>query len=107
MITATNLLTALVCALLGYIAGRLDLLLTSGVVTQSKPQSFFAKTSRESESKQQVSRVAAPDIDTSVYVGAVSTDNLVKSNNATIGKTSVTTDNINQSVSKLSQLKGK
>lgn len=99
---------------LGYIAGRLDTLArTLANSSISPPSGFFAKDnnnkSRKNHSNQGSANEPASvgDIDTSIYVGAVTTDNLVKTTGATLGTTSVTEDNINQSVSRLAQLKAK
>lgn len=96
---------------LGYIAGRVDLLVKLQQPAPSLPAGFFAKnenqTRRQSKDTNEPPRVMVDDIDTSLYVGAVSTDNLLKTGNTKLGTTSVTTDNINQSVSKLAQLKSR
>lgn len=109
MTDATYVLLSLIVFALGYIAGRVDLIVKSGRTvseTTQPPQSFFAKTGNVEKEIKKV-KVAVPDIDTSLYVGAVVTDNLVKTNAATLGTTSTTSDNINASVSKLAQLKNK
>jgi hypothetical protein len=107
MITELHIAVGAVCLVLGYIAGRVDLMTHRGVAQPVSPQGFFSKPTRAREEQSTSAAVAVGDIDTRMYVAAVSTDNLTKADTTQIGKTSVTADNINQSVSKLSQLKGK
>lgn len=98
---------AAVGLLIGYALGRLDLLvfLTKcrelGVATPSvaKPRSFFDQPEPK--------KSAAVDIDTRKFVNPVKTDDLTKSGDTSLGKTTVAQDDIQASVSKLAQLKGK
>lgn len=106
---------ALACGVfaLGYIAGRLDTIAKILANKSISPQpGFFAKDdnkSRKNHNNQDSASasIQVGDIDTSIYVGAVATDNLIKTTGATLGTTSTTEDNINQSVSRLAQLKAK
>ncbi len=98
-----------ICFVLGYIAGRVDFIAATlrDQPTHQPVQSFFSKTARADDKKDnKPAPVAVANIDTRVYVAPIATDNLTKTNESQLGKTSVTADNINQSVSKLSQLKG-
>lgn len=99
-----------ICFVLGYVAGRVDLILLTlrEQHTHQPVQSFFSKKAKADDRKDnKPAPVAVDDIDTRVYVAPIATDNLTKTNESQLGKTSVTADNINQSVSKLSQLKGR
>ena len=99
----------LLCAgyVLGYIVGRLDLiygaLRCAGLGGSDKPSTV----SRDFFSQQAAAPKTKIEIDERKYVGAVKTDNLVKTSEAGIGKTTVAQDDIQASVSKLAQLKGK
>ena len=67
------------------------------------PNDFFAKVAAE-EAPAAKSKIA---IDERKFVGRVETDALVKMSENSIGKTTVAQDDIQASVSKLAQLKGK
>lgn len=99
------------CFLFGYLLGRVDLLVyLSRREGQPAPsQSFFAKVAQtETKTSFAANKITAvSDIDTRVFVAPLATDNITKSENVTIGKTNVVEDDINKSVSKLAQLKGK
>lgn len=99
----TGLLYLLIGIAIGYAIGRLDSLIGALRVggNDAKPQSFFAK---EAAAKREKAKV---EIDERKYVAAVNTNTLTKLSEAELGKTSVAEDNIQQSVSKLAQLKGK
>jgi len=95
----------------GYIVGRVDLLYRtvhmfaeqlSGVVAE-KPKDFFRKVADEDKPK----AANKVEINDSKFVAAVKTDSLTKSNETAIGKTITTDDDIQASVSRLAQLKGK
>lgn len=87
----------------GYLCGRLDTLISvCRKVDVAAPKGFFHKTpGKFSLTKANV------DIDDKKYVTPISTDALVKTTDTALGETSVSTDNIQQSVSKLAQLKTK
>jgi hypothetical protein len=98
---------------LGYIVGRLDLIYrtcsifrkveygdVSGFANRERPRDFLAKAAEDS-AKEKI------EIDERKYVSAVKTDDLVRSNDKTLGKITTTDDDIGASVSKLAQLKGK
>lgn len=96
--------------LVGYIVGRLDFLVfltkcsdsAAAVIpaqSAAKPRSFFD----QSEAKPK----AALDIDTRKFVNPVKTDDLTKAADTSLGKTTVAHDDIQASVSKLAQLKGR
>ena len=94
--------------LVGYIVGRLDFLVfltkcsdspAAATAATTKPRSFFDQP--EAKPK------AALDIDTRKFVNPVKTDDLTRSADTSLGKTTVANDDIQASVSKLAQLKGK
>jgi hypothetical protein len=107
-------LTALFLLIVGYVAGyvvgRLDLLyrtmrlFVAGLsdVVADKPKDFFKKAAADDRPK--ATKIAIND---SKFVAPVKTDSLTKSNETTIGKTTTTDDDIQTSVSRLAQLKGK
>lgn len=105
---------AAVGLLVGYIVGRLDFIvflfkrgrLDVPVVEAgpaAKSGGLFAKPAREDRI---LSPLAGVEIDTSTFVGAINTDDLTKSSETSLGKTSVAQDDIGVSVSKLARLKG-
>ena len=95
--------------LIGYIVGRLDFLVfltkcsdAAAAVSPAavKPRGFFDQPD--------VKKATAPlDIDTRKFVNPVKTDDLTKAADTSLGKTTVAQDDIQSSVSKLAQLKGK
>jgi hypothetical protein len=102
--------------LVGYIVGRLDLIwrefstfqkqhkTRQPAVKTEKPRDFFTKaadTDVEDQARAQI------EINERKYVSAIKTDDLVKNEKTTLGKTTATDDDIGASVSKLAQLKGK
>jgi len=96
---------------IGYAVGRVDLLYRtahafaahlSGIVAE-KPTDFFKKVAAEDKTK----ATAKIDINTSTFVAPIKTDSLTKANTAALGKTTTTDDDIQASVSRLAQLKGK
>lgn len=96
---------------LGYIVGRLDLVYRTvqlfaahiSDVVAEKPKDFFRKVADEDKPK----AANKVEINNSKFVAAVKTDSLTKSNETAIGKTVTTDDDIQASVSRLAQLKGK
>jgi hypothetical protein len=96
---------------IGYIAGRLDLiyrtvnLFASQIsdIVAEKPKDFFRKVAAEDKPK----AANKVEINDSKFVAPVKTDSLTKSNETAIGKTVTTDDDIQASVSRLAQLKGK
>jgi hypothetical protein len=98
--------------IVGYMLGRLDAIykcVSRGVdygPAESKPTSFFAKH-KESHADQ-VTRPGKIEIDTRTVVTEINTSGLQRASTAEMGKTTTATDAaIQQSVSKLAQLKGK
>lgn len=94
---------------IGYIVGRLDLIyrvirgaggLLAGDAAKA-PKDFFAQQAAAQTTKTKI------EIDDRKFVGRVDTDALVKTSENSIGKTTVAQDDIQSSVSKLAQLKGK
>lgn len=86
---------------LGYLIGRVNQL--SALVTgqTDKPRSFL-QTSKSQPVK------SAINIDDATYVAPIDTGGLSRTNSPTpIGKTTKTQDDIQTSISKLAQLKGK
>lgn len=113
MITATTVLFIFGSFVCGYLIGRVDLLLGRTYsrprrrkTRPAQPAGFFTKqtSARETANTRKVTPV--DDIDTRVYVTPISTSELTKTTAVALGNTSTIDDNINQSVSKLAQLKG-
>jgi hypothetical protein len=95
-------LCVLASFVLGYLTGRVDRL--SGMLRNDdeRPVSFLKAAKTQVATKVDVS------IDDTKYVAPISTAGLSRTNSATtIGKTTQTQDDIQASVSKLAQLKGK
>jgi hypothetical protein len=97
---------------LGYVVGRVDFIYrtvhllaghVAGIVETKQPD-FFTKTAAEDRREGARAKIA---IDASKFVSATKTDSLVKSSETTLGKTTQTDDDIQASVSRLAQLKGK
>lgn len=88
--------------LVGYLLGRIDTLIKRfRPEAVARPKGFFPK---------QHERLFTPtnphvEINDKKYVAPIPTDTLVKTTATELGETSVSADNINQSVSKLAQLK--
>lgn len=105
--TLTTILIALAAFALGYLLGRVELLLDS-VRGSNMPQNagFFAKTSTV---RAQRDAVSAPtpviEIDERKVVSQIETDTLQKVTDIQLGKQVVASDDINAAVSKLSSLK--
>jgi hypothetical protein len=106
----TALFLILVGYVVGYTIGRLDLiyrtlcLFTSGTSGAGKPADFFSKVAAEDNAFRVKPKI---DIDDSKFVAPIKTDNLAKTSDATLGKITTTEDDIQASVSRLAQLKGK
>jgi len=107
----TALFLLMIGYIFGYIIGRLDLIyrtvrlftLHISDIVSDKPQDFFRKVAAEDKPKP-ANKV---EINDSKFVAPVRTDSLTKSNETAIGKTTMTDDDIQASVSRLAQLKGK
>jgi hypothetical protein len=97
------------CFLFGYLLGRVDLLVcrSSQKDAAPTPQNFFTRVGQSENKTANTLKTAAADIDTRVFVAPLTTSDMVKNSDVTIGKTNVVDDDINKSVSKLAQLKGK
>lgn len=95
---------------LGYIIARLDgiysLLRQQPQSSLPAPSSFFAKKHDIARAEVQ-EKVGQIEIDASKYVTDIRTDNIKKITDTVLGKTTTQSDTINQSVSKLAQLKGR
>jgi hypothetical protein len=85
--------------LAGYLLGRVDNLINA-LRQPERPKDFF---------RQQAESAArtAVQIDERKVVGKIDTNSLQNVSHAALGKSTVTNDDINSSVSKLAQLKGK
>ena len=95
--------------ILGYFLARLDAIYTllrdQSNSAPSQPQSFFAKQKREqAEVEEKVGKIS---IDERKFVSDIKTDNIKKVTEVELGKKTQQQDNINQSVSRLAQLKGR
>lgn len=98
---------------LGYFLARLDAIYTllreqqSGLTfEQRQPSSFFAKKHDKAQAEVEA-KVGQISIDTSKFVTEIKTDNIQKVNAVELGKKTTQQDTLNQSVSKLAQLKGR
>ena len=95
---------------LGYIIARLDgiysLLRRQPQSALPAPSSFFAKKHDTARAEVQ-EKVGQIEIDASKFVTDIRTDNIKKVTDIVMGKTTTQSDTINQSVSKLAQLKGR
>lgn len=95
---------------LGYIAGRVDLLVVRGLGQEvgggllMESRAAPANTLRAAMKENPATKI---EIDSGKYVGQISTDTLQKTQQLELGKTTHAQDDINSSVSKLAQLKGK
>jgi hypothetical protein len=99
--------------ILGYLLARLDAVYTmlrdnqTGLtLEQRQPSSFFAKKHDKARAEVE-ERVGQISIDASKFVTDIRTDNIKKITDTVLGKTTTQQDTLNQSVSKLAQLKGK
>jgi hypothetical protein len=95
----------LVGVALGYLLGRLDLFYRGAA--SSAPPSFFRQAARSRDNDDAVDRVARVSIDERKVVTDIKTDNIKKVTALELGSKTVQQDTINQSVSKLAQLKGR
>lgn len=95
---------------LGYVIARLDsiysLLHQQPQSSLPAPSSFFAKKPATARAEVQ-EKVGQIEIDASKFVTDINTDNIKKITDIVLGKTTTQQDTINQSVSKLAQLKGR
>lgn len=105
--TSTALALAAAAFVVGYLLGRVELLLlTLRNQPINTPQSFFAKTTGRQAQNGGGSHSAAPiAIDERKIVTDIKTDTLSKTQNIQLGKQVVAADDINASVNKLAQLK--
>ena len=97
--------------LVGYIVGRLDFLVfltkcSPTAAPTSAPASVFVKPRSFFDAPDDKPKPSF-DIDTRKFVNPVKTDDLTKNADTSLGKTTVAHDDIQASVSKLAQLKGK
>jgi predicted Holliday junction resolvase-like endonuclease len=99
--------------ILGYLLARLDAVYTmlrdnqSGLTQeQRQPTSFFTKERRREQADVE-EKIGQISIDSSKFVTDIRTDNIKRLTDTILGKTTTQQDTINQSVSKLAQLKGK
>jgi hypothetical protein len=103
----------LVGIILGYFLARLDAVYAmlrdnqAGLTReQRQPTSFFTKERRREQADVE-EKVGQISIDASKFVTDIRTDNIQKVTDIVMGKTTTQQDTLNQSVSKLAQLKGK
>lgn len=107
----TYVIGALAGVVLGYVIARLDGIYSllrhqREADTLPQPSSFFAKK-RDKLQAEVEERVAQIAIDSSKFVTDIRTDNINKITDIVLGTTTTQQDTINQSVSKLAQLKGR
>lgn len=95
-----------VCGLVvGYIVARLDgiyMLLRAGEAPSFIPDYRSRPASKRAEPVTDLRKIS---IDTGTVVTDIKTDGMSKTNDVAIGKETVLEDNLNQSVSRLAQLK--
>jgi hypothetical protein len=94
----------------GYIIGRVDLLVyLLGEKEQADPVGFFQKNKPRAlrENAESSAKAKVADIDSSKFVAPISTAGMERTDTAALGKTTTTEDDIQASVSKLAQLKGR
>lgn len=107
---STALFLIVVGYAVGYTIGRLDLiyrtlrLFTSDASVSGKPADFFSKVKADDKAACVKTKIA---IDDSKFVVPINTANLAKTSDAALGKITTTEDDIEASVSRLAQLKGK
>jgi hypothetical protein len=105
---AATILCNLLAFALGYIVGRVNLLVyLLGDKEQAGPVGFFQKNTPAAlrENGQRLAKVA--DIDSSKFVAPISTAGMERTDTAALGKMTTTEDDIQASVSKLAQLKSR
>ncbi len=91
---------------LGYLTGRLNLLYVT-LVQRAENVAPAANTLRAALRDNPAAEKAKIEINAGKYVGEINTSSMQKTQDVTLGKTTQTQDDINSSVSKLAQLKGK
>jgi hypothetical protein len=95
---------------LGYILARIDALcdlVQKDKTPDSAPANFFSKKPARQQEEEVSNRVARVAIDERKFVSDIKTDNIQKVTDIELGKKTQQQDNINQSVSRLAQLKGR
>lgn len=95
---------------LGYVIGRVDLLVyLLGKKEQVDPVGFFQKNKPRAlrENAESLVKAKVADIDSSKFVAPISTAGMERTDTAALGKMTTTEDDIQASVSKLAQLKGR
>lgn len=104
----TALFLILVGYVVGYVIGRLDLIYRSLQFAASFiPTAGPDSAGRQTRNQQRLSPSARVEIDERKFVVPVETSSLTKTDETSIGKITTTADDIQASVSKLAQLKGK
>lgn len=103
--------TVLCCGLgafaLGYLVGRVDwLVCLLREKAPAGPPGFFQKN-KPGAPHETAQRKPVADIDSSKFVAPISTAGMERTDTAALGKTTTTEDDIQASVSKLAQLKGR
>lgn len=119
--TVLNLVCGLTGFLLGYFFARLDLVyvcLRAGLDTRSRPfvdsvqqpTSFFAAADKKARAESvttQASKLGGISIDSSKVVTKIDTAGIERGSDVEFGQTTAQQDTLKDSVSKLSQLKGR
>lgn len=105
--------------LLGYFFARLDFFYvvlrkmhgvdSGSIVMESRmqPTSFFEKEKKAAKQTDVKEKLGKIDIDMRTVVTKIDTDGIQRGSEVELGKTTAQEDTINESVSKLAQLKGK
>lgn len=107
---AVTILCNLLAFTLGYIVGRVNLLVyLLGDKEQAGPVGFFQKNTPRAlrENAENSAKAKVADIDSSKFVAPISTAGMERTDTAALGKMTTTEDDIQASVSKLAQLKSR
>ena len=116
LVDVSYIAVATVAFFLGYFFARLDslyVLLRRGTAfsptqdTAHSPVSFFEKERRADTVKKQLNKLGGIEIDSSKVVTHIDTAGIQKGSDAEFGRTTAQQDTLHESVSKLSQLKGR
>ena len=106
--TAVTILCNLLAFALGYVIGRVDLLVyLREKPEQAGPVGFFQNNTPRALRENAENSAKVADIDSSKFVAPISTAGMERMDTAALGKMTTTEDDIQASVSKLAQLKSR
>lgn len=98
------------CWAVGYALGRLDLIARLLLSRTDAPETYLLASTHKKQARaheEAKARVQDINIDERKFVAPISTDGMARNTKIELGKTTEIADDINASVSKLAQLKGK